>query len=162
VTEGIENANVTVTTDAGQEINTTTEADGSYETEEAIPIGSHDVEVEADGYVTVSDTVEFEEDDVEEDFGLDAEASVSGTLRQEGDEEILVNDARVTISAEGDDDDLDQLRSDGDGQYEFDALSPGEYTILVDDRNGYADTEVTVELEAGETLERDIELEFTG
>ena len=37
-----------------------------------------------------------------------------------------------------------------------------ENTILVDDRNEYADREATVVIEAGETLERDIYLEFTG
>ncbi|MFC6752250.1 MSCRAMM family protein [Halorubrum tibetense] len=158
--EPIENANVTLSTDAGQEFNATTDADGNYETEAEIPIGEHDVEVEADGYVTVTETVEFETDDVTQDFELVAEASVQGTLREEGDEEITINDARVTTSQQ--DEEVDQIRSDGDGQYAFDSLPPGEYTILVDDRNGYADKDVTIVLEAGETLSRDIELEFIG
>ena len=160
---GIEDATVTVTTDAGQEFTAETDADGEYETDEEIPIGDHDVEVDADGYDSESDTVEFvEENVVGQDFELDAEASVEGTLREEGDEETTINGARVTISVEGDNDEVDQTYSDSDGQYGFDALSPGEYTILVDDRTGFADREVTVVLEAGDTLERDIELELTG
>jgi len=74
----IEDATVTVTTDAGQEFTAITDADGNYETDETIPIGSHDVEIEADGYVMETDIVEFEVENVEQDFKLDAEASVTG------------------------------------------------------------------------------------
>ncbi|MBP1923812.1 hypothetical protein J2751_002857 [Halorubrum alkaliphilum] len=153
---GIEAATVTVTTDAGQEFTATTDGDGAYETDEDIPIGDHDIEVDADGFDSEGDTVEFEEENVEANFELDAEASVEGTLRQEGDDESVINFARVTIYENGYS--VGQLRSDSSGRYGFDGLSPGEYTVLVDDRTGFADEELVIVLEAGETLERDIEL----
>ncbi|MBP1923813.1 hypothetical protein J2751_002858 [Halorubrum alkaliphilum] len=157
---GIEAATVTVTTDAGQEFTAETNADGEYETDEEIPIGDHDVDIDADGFVAGSDTVEFEEENVEADFELDAEASVEGVIRDASEEETTLNGADVTIS-DSDGTEVDSVQSDpDDGSYSFEGLSPGEYTISVTDRTGYEDEEdVEILLDAGETLERDILLQ---
>ena len=152
--EPIENANVTLSTDAGQEFNATTDADGNYETEAEIPIGEHDVEVEADGYVTVTETVEFETDDVTQDFELDAEASIEGFAgNDEGDS------LRFTIELSNEDIMIEE--NDLNGPYEIESIPPGTYTITADRGNSIDDEAATDELtlEPGETLEVNLEVD---
>ena len=152
-----ENANVTVTTDAGQEFTVTTSAEGDYETEAEIPIGEHDVEVEAEGYVTATETVEFETDDVTADVELDAEASIEG-VGTDNESNPMRFDIELT---QGDGEDETVVRetiTDSDGEYSVEGLEPGDYTLTAE-RSGLSDS-VDLTVEAGETAE--VNIEFDG
>jgi len=154
----IENANVTVSTDAGQEFTATIDADGNYETESEIPIGEHDVEIEADGYVPTTETVEFETDDVTQDFELVAEASIEGVgtnvdgdpqrfeielTQGEGEDEVVVRETNTD--------------RDAGGEYSIEGLEPGDYTLTAERSEEADSADLTVE--PGDTAEVNIEID---
>ena len=153
----IENANVTVSTDAGQEFIATTDPGGDYETEAEIPIGEHDVEIEADGYVTATETVEFETDDVTARFELDAEASIEGV--GEGADGIPQRFEIELTQGEGEDETVVQeTTSDSDtGEYSIEGLKPGDYTLTAE-RAGISDSADLI-LGVGDTAEVNIEID---
>jgi len=151
--EGIEGATVTVMTAAGQEFAATTDADGNYETNEAIPIGSHNVEVEADGYVTATETVEFEEEDVEQDFELDAEASMSGEATND---DGLGQWFTLELTRDG-----ETREEQVEGEYDIDEIDPGTYDITAE-RSSFSETEENVAFEPAENRSVDLVIDNTG
>ena len=157
--EPIENADVIVSTDADQEFTARIDADGNYETEAEIPIGEHDVDVEADGYVPTTETVEFETDDVTADFELDAEASIEGVgTNVDGDPQRF--EIELT-QGEGNDETVVRETStdrDAGGEYSIEGLEPGDYTLTAD-RSGVDSGSADLTLEAGDTAEVNIEID---
>ena len=153
----IEGVNITVSTPAGEEFTATTDADGNYETEAEIPIGEHDVEVEADGNVTATETVEFETDDVTQDFELDAEASIEG-IGTDADDIPQRFDIELTQGEGEDEVVVRETNSDTDtGEYSIEGLEPGDYTLTAE-RSGEADS-ADLTAEPGETAEVNIEID---
>ncbi|RAW46445.1 hypothetical protein DQW50_03770, partial [Halorubrum sp. 48-1-W] len=154
----LDGATVTLTTDAGQELTDTSVAGGDYAIEE-VPIGTHDVEVTLDGYATATESVEFGEEDVTEDYELEAFGSIEGVVR-DADDGSGLNGAELTL-VDADGNEVDTVTSDSDGSYAFDSVAPGEYTIDAE-RGGTEDASADVTVEPGATTERDVEMTVTG
>jgi len=130
--------------------------DGSYELS-GLPEGEHSVNVTADGYDPVSETVTVEGDS-SQNFELTELASYNGTVvNTDGDG---VNDANVTLSnSEGRA--IESIASKplnpNKGSFDFGELPAGTYTVTVE-KETYETYTNTFELEPGDTRTDEIEL----
>ncbi|WP_281194053.1 collagen binding domain-containing protein [Halorubrum sp. F4] len=153
--QGLDGAEVTLTTADG--FSDTTPAGGAYEIDD-IPAGEYEVEASLDGYTTDTATVTGD-DDVEENFELAQFGSIEGVVR-DADDGSELNGADLTL-VNSDDETVETVTSDSNGNYAFDSVAPGDYTIEAE-RGGTEDTSVDVTVEPGETVEQDIRMTVTG
>lgn len=155
-TEGkaIDEATVTAENDASETESVDTDAGGTYELE--LTRGEYDLTADADGYVSEDETVTVDAAREEQNFELDEEASWSVVVR-DADEGRALNGTEITLYVNGEE--VDGGLSDVDGRLEFEGLKPTELRAEVE-RSGFEDKGFMIELEPGEELERDIEMEL--
>jgi len=114
-----------------------------------IPVGSVSVNVDYEGYVPIVQTLTVEDDDMARDFAMNVSAgTLSGTVTDGETGEPLVADVYVS-------DDI-RTTTGEDGVYNLTAPA-GTWTLTAE-AEGYATAGAPVEVVAGETTMKDIEL----
>lgn len=116
---------------------TVTGAEGVYKLQ-FVPVGLCFIEIAADGYVTLVDTLTVNDDIVDANFELVAAFTISGVVTD--DDDNPVKDAVVSLVT--DDDDEYSGITDEDGAFEILGVPAGDYTIIVivDSEEKYTDT----------------------
>ncbi|SMO71882.1 carboxypeptidase regulatory-like domain-containing protein [Halorubrum cibi] len=145
----IDGATVTLTN--GEVLSAPTAADGGYEIEN-MPGGDYDLEVSADGYMTVTDSMTVDSD-VTWDFELEEIGTIDGTTNASG------TPARYELELLQNGEFVRETSSDPDtGEYQIENIAPGEYTLIA--TRSDQSREVTVQVDSGETTTQDINIDF--
>ncbi|MDQ0352286.1 subtilisin family serine protease/outer membrane protein assembly factor BamB/5-hydroxyisourate hydrolase-like protein (transthyretin family) [Alkalibacillus filiformis] len=140
----IEQATVSI---PDNDLEVVTNANGEYRI--GVGSGTYEVTAQATGFheKTQSVTIEEQGDTVELNFSLEEieGTSISGVIIDDETNEPI-EEATVTLTK--DDEELEITQSNADGEYTFDQLLPGEYSVSVE-KDGFigSEKEVTVETE---------------